>query len=208
MKLMNYLFNINPFATLRLNSISLRRRKLGIVALKGCRVDIHPKARINPQMGRCSINRKWTSVDPFKSLIYMGCNSKLTIHDSFDIYSGAKIYINDNAHLELGSGYINHNLNLSCFQSIKIGLNVVISENVTIRDSDNHILNDDADKMTQPIIIGNHVWIGMNATILKGVSIGDGAVVAAGSIVTKDVPPKTLVAGVPARIIKNDIRWH
>lgn len=87
-------------------------------------------------------------------------------------------------------------------------MNVVISENVTIRDSDNHILNDNTDKITQPIIIGNHVWIGMNVTILKGVSIGDGAVIAAGSLVAKDVPPNTLVAGVPARIIKNDVQWH
>ena len=61
--------------------------------------------------------------------------------------------------------------------------------------------------MTQPIIIGNHVWIGMNVTILKGVRIGDGAIVAAGAVVTKDVPENTLVGGVPARVLKTDISW-
>ena len=47
----------------------------------------------------------------------------------------------------------------------------------------------------------------MNATILKGVTIGDGAIVAAGAVVTKDVPPKCIVAGVPARIIRENIDW-
>lgn len=59
-----------------------------------------------------------------------------------------------------------------------------------------------------PIHIGNHVWIGARATILKGVTIGDGAVVAAGAVVNKDVPPNTLVGGVPARIIKENISWE
>ena len=53
-----------------------------------------------------------------------------------------------------------------------------------------------------PIKIGAHVWIGSNATILSGVSIGEWSVVAAGAVVTKDVPPMTVVGGVPARIMK------
>jgi acetyltransferase-like isoleucine patch superfamily enzyme len=51
-------------------------------------------------------------------------------------------------------------------------------------------------------VIGKNVWIGSNATILPGVTIGDGSIVAAGAVVTKDVPPNTVVGGVPARIIK------
>ena len=54
-----------------------------------------------------------------------------------------------------------------------------------------------------PIKIGSHVWIGSNSTVLPGVTIGDWAVVAAGAVVTKDVPAKTVVGGVPARFIKN-----
>ncbi len=53
-----------------------------------------------------------------------------------------------------------------------------------------------------PIVIADKVWLGMNVTVLKGVTIGEGSVVAAGSIVTKNVPPWTLVAGNPARIIR------
>ncbi len=53
-----------------------------------------------------------------------------------------------------------------------------------------------------PIVVGDHVWIGANAIILSGVTIGDRSVVAAGSVVTNDVPPDTLVGGIPARVIK------
>ncbi len=58
------------------------------------------------------------------------------------------------------------------------------------------------------MIIGNHVWIGENALILKGVKIGDNSIVGAGSVVTKDVPNNSIVAGNPARIIKNNINWE
>lgn len=53
-----------------------------------------------------------------------------------------------------------------------------------------------------PVIIGENVWIGSNATILPGVTVGDNSVVAAGAVVTKDVPQNTVVAGVPAKVVK------
>jgi acetyltransferase-like isoleucine patch superfamily enzyme len=55
---------------------------------------------------------------------------------------------------------------------------------------------------TSPIVIGNGVWIGVGATVMPGVTIGENAVVAAGAVVTKDVPPNTVVGGVPAKVIK------
>jgi acetyltransferase-like isoleucine patch superfamily enzyme len=62
--------------------------------------------------------------------------------------------------------------------------------------------------MIEPIKIGNHVWIGMNSTILKGVTLGDNSIVAAGSVVTKSFPNNVLIAGVPAKIIKENINWN
>ena len=193
--------------TLRLHYHTLDRRLLRVVAWKGCRTHLSPSAQIETGSGKLTLTRKWVPEDPFPTLLSMEDGARLTIHGTFDIYSGSKVYINTNAHLELGSGYINHHLNLSCFQHIKIGDNVVISEHVTLRDSDDHTLNHQSDRKTQPIVIGDHVWIGMNATILKGVTIGEGAVVAAGAVVTRDVPPHALVAGVPARIIKEEVTW-
>ena len=59
-----------------------------------------------------------------------------------------------------------------------------------------------SDKQDKPCIIGNDVWIGCNATILRGVTIGDGAIVAANAFVNKDVPPYAIVGGVPAKVLK------
>lgn len=65
-----------------------------------------------------------------------------------------------------------------------------------------HTPEERQDLISAPVVIGNNVWIGSNATILPGVTIGDNAVVAAGAVVTKDVPVNTVVAGVPAKIMK------
>lgn len=156
---------------------------------------------------RFQFNKKWTKNDPFPSILAMRENSKLIVKGNFRIFSGSRIYVNKGASLILGNGYINNNLNLSCFERIEIGNHVAISENVCIRDSDNHIILSSKDKNTQPIKIGNNVWIGMNVTILKGVTIGDGCVIAAGTIVNKDIPNKCLAGGVPVKILKQNVAW-
>jgi len=78
-----------------------------------------------------------------------------------------------------------------------------------LRYSRNEFLDETGNKInkSKPIKIGNHVWVGKGCAILKGVTIGDGAIVGAHSVVTKDIPPRTLVAGVPAKIIKENVNW-
>ena len=142
------------------------------------------------------------------STMKIGKQALLKVSNGFRIRAGAYISIADKAVLELGSGSINRNCNIACFNHIIIGDDVTISENVVIRDSDNHEIIRNEFTMDAPIVIGNHVWIGINATILKGVHIGSGSVIAAGSIVTKDVPERSLVGGVPAKILKTDIKWR
>jgi len=152
-------------------------------------------------------NKSWNGSDSFPSSLFIGENAKLLINGSFIMYSGSRVSIEKDACLILGSGFINHNLNLCCFNKIEIGNNVIISDNATIRDSDNHYITHNNGVQTKPIKIGNNVWIGMNCTILKGVSIGDGAVIAAGSLVNKDVPSRCLAGGVPSKILKENIDW-
>ena len=80
----------------------------------------------------------------------------------------ALFFIRDNAKCTIGSGYMNVDSRIQCFQQITIGEDVAISERVTIRDSDNHQIVNYPHQMSAPILIGNHVWIGMGAMILKG----------------------------------------
>lgn len=179
-----------------------------IKAHKNVALNIDKRATLKIDHKKLILGAVWDAKDPFKSLFCLREGATIIVKNKFKIYSGAKVYVNKNATLSLGSGYINHNLNLSCFQSIEIGEQVAISENVTIRDSDNHQIVGSEKKMTQPVKIGNKVWIGMNVTILKGVTIADGAVIAAGSVVNNDVPENCLVAGVPARVIKKNMVWE
>lgn len=195
-------------ATLRLRKHNTNQKGFSIIAMKGTRVSLDPTSKITVHQGRLSLNAKWNRKDPFPTLLFMGEDARLICENSFDFYSGSKIYVNKGAALSLGSGYINHNLSLSCFESIRIGNGVVISENVCIRDSDDHTITGSTKPMTQPIAIGDHVWIGMNVTILKGVTIGNGAIIAAGAVVTKDVPANALVGGVPAKVIKTEVSWY
>ena len=112
--------------------------------------------------------------------------------------------------MSLGTGYLNYGCVIECFSKISIGNDVAISEGVVMRDSDNHVIQyGDGTKSTPtaPIVIQDHVWVGMGAIILKGVTIGEGAIVAACSLVNKDVPPHCMVGGVPAKVIKTDVVW-
>ena len=100
---------------------------------------------------------------------------------------------------------------ITCTNKITIGDYCLTGKNITITDNshgktDIHDLNIPPTKRTVvskgPVIIGNNVWIGDKATILPNVTIGDGAVIAANSVITKDVPPYSVVAGIPAKVIK------
>lgn len=87
---------------------------------------------------------------------------------------------------------------------IIIGDDVLVGHNCVIATL-NHAEDPDhrADMTPKPVRIGDKVWIGANVTILPGVTVGEGAILAAGAVVTKDVPPRTTVAGIPARVVKN-----
>ena len=91
---------------------------------------------------------------------------------------------------------------------VEIGNNVNLAQGITVTAlnhnfSDTNKRIDEQGVSTNPVTIEDDVWIGANAVILPGVTIGEHCVVAAGAVVTKDVPPHSLVAGVPAKVIKN-----
>lgn len=147
-----------------------------------------------------------------KTKIILGKNCHIRGEIQLFAYGG-KIEMGDHVFVGEGSRIWSGN-------SVKIGNNVLISHNVNIIDSNSHELNHleraegfrsivsqghpvhTGSILTSPIVIEDYAWISFNATILKGVHIGQGAIVAAGSVVTENVPPFTMVAGNPAVVIK------
>ena len=122
--------------------------------------------------------------------------------------------------LEIGNNTcIYRRTKIGSVNNVRIGSCVIISNHVHIYDNNNHPVSSrvrremcmgdfDGDawrwthSLSKPIVIGDDVWIGEYSAILKGVTIGKGAVVGCRSVVTKDVPPFTIVAGNPARVVK------
>ena len=141
------------------------------------------------------------------SILRVDDNAQIIVNGKFQAFYGADIICFKNSKLILENGFINSDVKIRCFESIKIGKGAKISHNVTIMDGDGHSMEYDGYISVKPIVIEDHVWIGTKSTILKGVTIGEGAIVAAGSVVTKDVPSHSLVAGNPAKVIKENIRW-
>jgi acetyltransferase-like isoleucine patch superfamily enzyme len=91
---------------------------------------------------------------------------------------------------------------IGCFSEILIGNNVKCGANTLITDSDWHLDDPRAGKPS-PIHIGNNVWLGVNVTVLKGVTIGENTIIGANSLVVKNIPANVIAAGNPCKVIKN-----
>jgi acetyltransferase-like isoleucine patch superfamily enzyme len=123
--------------------------------------------------------------------------------ENIGLWNGVRIEVGRNGHLSIGTGtYLNRNATVVCDEHVSIGRNCAISWDVVILDTDQHE-REGLGPSTAPVVIEDDVWIGCRTIVLKGVTIGRGAVVGAGSIVTRDVPAGTLVVGQPARVVRS-----
>src|SRR5690606_16914369 len=141
--------------------------------------------------------------------------SNARIHGKIVSSNGGKVFIGKYAHL-------GPNSKIACINSVYIGAYTGVGSNVSIVDNNYHPVNPEDRKFmrqtpegsfyrkwkhsdSKAIFIGENVWIGENSRILKGVTIGDNSIVAANTVVTKDVPANSIVAGNPGKIVKTDI---
>ena len=146
-----------------------------------------------------------------KLYIFASRNSQIIIDDNCTISGELRCGYNSLIHISKDTT-IASNISMTAYEntSITVGEDCMFSHNVIIRTTDGHYIFDELGNRinkSKSIKIGKHVWISMNAAILKGVSIGDGSVIGMGSIVTSDIEPNTINVGIPARTIKKNIHW-
>lgn len=132
-------------------------------------------------------------------LLLGSCGENVHVNQPFRCDFGSNIFVGDNF-------FANFNLTILDEGRVTIGDNVFIGPNVSIYTAC-HPLEPEKrntfDEWAEPVTIGNNVWIGGSVTILPGVTIGDNAVIGAGSVVTRSVPASVVAAGNPAKVIKS-----
>ena len=184
---------------------SLRAGGLFLVYPKS-KILIHKKASLLVN-GRFAFNKPWSGEQNRPATLVLSESATLSVNGSFTMRDGVYVTADRGAVLSLRDGFLNNGGKISCFSKISLGNDVRLSEDVILRDSDNHEIVRPGFVKSAPIVIGDHVWVGLRAVILKGVSIGNGSVIAAGALVNKSVPAHAIFGGVPAKVIKDKIDW-
>ena len=169
-----------------------------------------------PKLARGIIFRRHTAVVGAERLMLSGMASlsiphrgaKLVLEDRVRLGRHVKFYLDSSeACIEIGArSAINRRTELCARSRIKIGKDCAIGWDVCITDSDYHEF--EGAVRDAPVEIGDHVWIGARATILKGVTIGHGAVIAAGAVITQDVPERALIVGPRSQVVRENVSWQ
>lgn len=205
LKYLNILKGISILNFIRYNFFCRNVKRHG----KGC---ILPKRGAVISLGECSqielydnhflVNTNKPSSSRAEAYVIMRSGSHLVVRGTTSLNYGATIEIHENATVEIGGAYINTGAVILAAKHISIGQEVLISRHVFIYDSDHHPIYDEKGEIANPardVVIGDHVWIGLKCIVLRGSNIGEGAIVAAGSVVGGKIKPGVLAQGNPAR---------
>jgi maltose O-acetyltransferase len=144
-----------------------------------------------------SLNGPWIEINNKGNLLIgVGCSFRsFRLRQTITVRHNAKLIIGNNS-------FLNDGINICATQLIQIGHNAKIGDMTFIYDTDFHQISPEIPIKQIPVSIGNNVWIGANSMILPGAVIGNHSVIAAGSIVSSEIPPKSLAMGSPAKPVK------
>ena len=138
-------------------------------------------------------------------------NTPLKIEGDVSLFPGVKILgVNGDITIK-GGTKINPGTKIISIRKIEIGRNCMLAADISIRDNDGHKLGSVGEELnfaTEDVIIKDNVWIGQAVIILKGVTIGENSVIASGAVVTKSIPANSIAAGVPAKVIRDNVKWE
>lgn len=143
-----------------------------------------------------------------------GINNNVVIEDGVIIEKAKIVIRGSNCCVTIKKGTTIGSAYIVCMgkkNSITVEEECMLAENIDIWSTDAHPIYKDDGKIvnpSRPINIGKHVWLGKGSRILKGVNIGTNSIIAMGAIVTADIPNNTICAGIPAKVIKENVNWN
>ena len=172
-------------------------------------VNISPKGLLKINRGPFTLGQKRNSLSRRETLLLVEVGAVLEIDGTLTIGSGADIQLFPGSQVHVKSGSFNAGLQLTCADRIEIGEDVRIGRNVQIRDNNGeHYIIQPGYTWHAPVTIGDHCWLCSNVCVMKGVTIGEGTVVAANSVVTHSLPAHCIASGNPAEVVATDIVWR
>lgn len=163
-------------------------------------------------------NHAWISKDCIGGTLriyFLGNNNTLCIDEGCNLKQNNTIFISgDNNYVHIGKNVtFDQNVTIVCCEgtNVEIGSGSIFANNVRIRTSDQHAIynleNDERLNRAENVIIEDHVWLGNSVVINKGVHVKSGSMVGIGAIVTHDIPSNCVAVGVPAKVVRQNIKW-
>ncbi len=187
---------------------SIRFRGIVLVG-RGSRLRVHRSAQISLAPGSMLVIGMLHDTLVGASL-RMYPRSRLYVAGRVQVMRACTVIVGYDATLRIGAGtFLNDGSSILCYLETTIGPGCAVASGVQILDTDVHRLLQQGSQVSphSPVRIGRDCWVGTRALVLKGTHLGDGSVVAAGAVVSAEFPPRSLVVGVPGRVMRENVTW-